>query len=117
MSERATAFLPNVESVRVDSGATLKMEGDVTLANLVVDAAGAGTIVGGALAADGTINVLVDPDAVRTAISFINVDGVENLADWTLKVNGEEDGNYRLSVSSGGTVTLVKKVGMLLILR
>ena len=116
MAERATAFLQNVESVRVDSGATLKMEGDVTLSDLVVDAAG-GTIVGGALASDGTIDVLVDPDAVRTAISFINVDGVENLADWTLKVNGEENDNYSLSVSSGGTVTLVKKMGMLLILR
>ena len=119
VAERATAFLQNVESVRVDSGATLKMEGDVTLASLVVDAAGAGTIVGGALASTGTIDVLADPEATRTElpISLQGVDGVENIADWTLKVNGVESGNYRISVSSGGTLTLVKKTGLFLILR
>ena len=81
--------LQNVRSVSVSAGATLKTDAGVEIRSLKVDSAGAGTIDGFAFAENGTIDVI---DAPRES-SFLpgtyeNCSGLENIAGWTLKIDG-----------------------------
>ena len=103
--------------VTVAPGGVLKCIGQMELANLSVDCAGAGTIDGfGFVQEGGTLNVEgITGDSVELPITFANANGVENIAGWTLKVGGSETCHYRHSVS-GGKIK-VYKVGVRIIIR
>ena len=107
-----------VSSVRIDAGATLKLEGDVSLGRIVVDSASAGTIAGGSFAEDGVIDVIADPEAAMTELplTFDGVAGVENVPAWTLKVNGSDSSNHKLKLVNG-KLCLKKAGGLILIFR
>ena len=107
-----------VSSVRIDAGATLKLEGDVSLGRVVVDSSSAGTIAGGSFAEDGVIDVIADPEATTTELplTFDGVAGVENVPAWTLKVNGADSASHKLKLVNG-KLCLKKAGGLILIFR
>ena len=110
------AISPNCP-VTVAPGGVLKCIGQMELANLSVDCAGAGTIDGfGFVQEEGTLNVEgITGDSVELPITFANANGVENIAGWTLKVGGSETCHYRHGVS-GGKIK-VYKVGIRVLIR
>ena len=90
--------------VRVASGATLKAGGHVTLSRLTVDCAAAGgTVEGFAFAEAGTVDfVNWSPESRRVPMSFTDCTGLGNLANWTVRLNGEVSTERTVGVSSGG---------------
>ena len=106
--DRASCFMENVSTVRVDSGATLALQGDVTLSSLTASLSGAGTISGGALAAAGTLDLegTMVGDSMAFPVTFTGVSGLENLPKWTLLLNGCDVPNMRVVMNDG--VLMVK---------
>ena len=80
--------MENIGKVTVAAGAVLKGEGECTISSLCIDAAnGAGTIDGFKLAKAGTIEIVNYEKSAGTVdfgIVFSNVEGVANVAGWTL---------------------------------
>ena len=98
----ATAFA-DISTVSVAAGATLKVIGSVTLKGLTVSTAGNGTIRGATFGANGTIDMtdVSDPLAAVAGMTFTDVRGLENLANWSLLVNGRPVFGYRLFYANG----------------
>ena len=111
-----------VESVSVDAGATLKADCadglKLPIKGLTVDPAkGAGTIDGFAFAETGTFNLTsLPPGGSKYRFTLRNCTGFENVADWSVRLNGQETGKYEIVVSEDGSVTIVRK-GALVIIR
>ncbi|HNX04689.1 MAG TPA: autotransporter-associated beta strand repeat-containing protein, partial [Opitutales bacterium] len=107
-------FFPNVSSVRVDSGATLKANGHFTVRGLEMDCGGAGKIDGATFAADGTLDLVNYVNSLQpTVLPLVvtNSVGLGNVAAWTVSVEGRvEPGmktvvkNGKITVFSSGTV-------------
>ena len=91
VADRAACFLDNVSEIQVDAGATLALQGDVTLSRLTVDLAGAGTISGGAMAETGCLELTgtMSGGSVAFPVTFSGVSGVENLLRWDVMRGGE----------------------------
>lgn len=109
--------LQNVRSVSVAAGATLRAETDVYIASLKVAADGAGTLEGFTFASDGTLDVEFDGDLPRSAVlpgSYVDCSGIENVAGWSLKVNGSLSNKYRIR-ASGGVIRLTPRGAVILI--
>ena len=113
-SDTAAAF-PAATPVTVDSGATLDLTRAAATRISVVevdgDAVGYGAIVGGACAASGTIRVTTASGRLPVAtvslpLKLVDCADVENVASWTLEVNGVVKANCRMFVAADGTVTV-----------
>ena len=98
---RASCFLDNVSTIEVDEDATIVLQGDVTLSRLTVNLAGAGTISGGALAANGSLEITgaLSGSSADFPLTFENVSGVENLCGW--KLAGDLAGSVRIALVNG----------------
>lgn len=113
-----TAFAA-IPSIAVDAGATLATDVPVTVNGLeYVDGEGCGTIRGFTFGEEGVIAVTTDGDrSIPTSFkyTFVNCEGLSNVANWTVAVNGR---TRRIAVSVGedGTITLTPS-GMVLIVR
>lgn len=87
--------LSRVGKVSVAPGATLRTDTRIPLRNLSVDVAGAGTVEGFSISdAEGsTLEVSNFPvggfESHTLPLTFVDVDGLENLKRWTLKLDGE----------------------------
>ena len=105
--------LNNVRSIHAAAGSTLKFVGATApvVSGLKVDAAGSGTIDGFAFAADGALEVCgLDPDAtaIEIAADFKNADGLANVADWALSVNGAASPKYAVASVAANAIRIVK---------
>ena len=103
--------------VQVAAGATLEATGcGAELSSLVVDMAGMGTIRNFTLPKNGTIEVLSGSKAEGDLPgTYENVVGLENVRNWTVKINGK--------IKTGASVTYVNgklqliRSGLMLIVR
>ena len=93
----------------VAAGATLKaVDPGLAVTALEVDAAkGCGTLDGFALAADGEVTLTnVDLTTGASVLplggAFANVEGLANVKNWTLSVNGQTRATFRLKATAGG---------------
>ncbi len=116
----AGAQLANVSSVTVASGATLEARGAVMLNTLSVDAtaAGNGTVRGFSFAPVGVLDVTgISSFSGRLDVPFTfeNCNGLENVAKWTLKLDGAPTAKYRAFVSPTG-VSIVSR-GVIIVFR
>ncbi len=114
----AAEFFPDVSSVRVDSGATLKVNGTFTVRGLEVDCGGAGKIDGATFAANGTLDLVHYVNSLQpTVLPLVvtNSVGLANVAEWTVSVEGQgrpgmkatlKDG--KITVFSSGTAILIR---------
>ena len=113
----APATLPSVmasvRSYSVTGGGKLTLEAGssaVIIASLKVDVASGGEIDGFSFAETGTIDIenCETGKSMDLPVAFLNAgDSLANLANWTVKFNGVIKPNSKLSVSAGGTVTVV----------
>ena len=108
---RAACFLDNVSTIEVDGDATLVLQGDVTLSRLTVDLAGAGTISGGVLAANGTLNLVgaMSGNSMPLPLAFENVTDLENITSWAVTVEGVPDERIKLVLANGGVELKCRK--------
>ena len=117
---RGTYARPTPRSVFVRRGATLRNESatKIQVSGLALDKSGMGTLQGFSLSASGTLSVegLADERAVTIPADFSTVSGYENLADWTLVVNGVPSKKYAIASVSESGITLTKH-GLILIFR
>ena len=115
--EGAVPALANVESVSVAAGARLVAWGGVApIQGPTVDASGAGMIDGFAFARDGSLNVENLPDDGATLPgTYLNCTAFDNVADWSLKVGGEDTKRYRIGYANG--VIQIRPVGTAILLR
>ena len=113
-ADTAAAF-PAATPVTVDPGATLNLAGaastQLSILEVDGDAAGYGTIVGGACTASGTVRVTTSSAKLPIAtislpLKLVDCADVENVANWTLEVNGVVDAKRRVRVAADGTVTI-----------
>ena len=105
--------LNHVRSIHAAAGSALKFVGATApvVSGLKVDAAGSGTIDGFAFAADGALEVCgLDPDAtaIEIAADFKNADGLANVADWALSVNGAASPKYAVASVAADAIRIVK---------
>ena len=111
--------LENVRSVHVARGATLKTEcaNVAPISCLKVDVSGTGSIDGFAFAENGVIDIVSDGALQPGRIPFdiSNSESAGNLANWTVKVNGERSQSFAFAVGPDGVS--VYKRGCVLILR
>ena len=104
--------------VSVANGATIEAEGLVKLTSLKVDgSAVAGTVKGFQLADDLTIDVCNMPriHRIELPIDFVDVSGLSDPENWTIKENGEVTGKFTASVRDGKIV--LDRAGLLLIVK
>ena len=102
--------LNNVSHVSVNRGATLECDGNITIRNLSLDCAtGGGMFVGCKFASSGTIdlsNITQKGRVIETRWTFEGCDGVSNLGEWNVSVDGVDKPSYRINVSPAGRVTI-----------
>ena len=93
----------NNATVAVGPKGKLLADGDIAISKLEVDASGAGVIDGFTFAESGTLNVVNLPKkpVVTLPGSYVNVAGLEHLANWTLTVDGQVKPSKRISVANG----------------
>ena len=118
-------LMSNVTSISVASGARLAVTGG-TLAlpsgiTLTVDgSAGAGTLANMVLPANGTLNIVNMPSFSGKAeipVVFENVEGLDNIAGWTLVVNGAVKPISRMSASASADKIRLTKSGVIILIR
>ena len=107
-------------SVSVAAGAELVAyapERPVIRARTVDGTAGGGTVDGFAFAADCTVDVVNAPSGTSFEIpmALANATGLSGAAGWTVKFNGADKANVRLSASASGI--RVRPIGARFILR
>ena len=98
--------LPDLGQVSVAEDGKLAYAGDAehapSISELKLDANGGGTIDGFAFAASGTLDVVnYTRDTDVLPATFTNVTGLENLENWTLRIDGTPKPRYAISVSGG----------------
>ena len=71
------------------------------MGELTVDAADAGTIEGFAFAQNGVLNLVNMNGATVLPGTYTGCTGLENIANWTVKVNGHVRKNIRAVVEDG----------------
>ena len=105
-------------SVSVASGATLKLVGSpVIVSNLVVSAAGAGTLEGAfSFAETGTLEVQNLPEEFPVTLpgTYSGCSGFANIANWSVTCGGKA---ARLSVNIIDGKIVISKLGMHIIIK
>ena len=104
--------LNNAKSVSVAAGATLAAEGNITLPGLAVDfSEGGGTISNFTFAASGEVYLSNVPDGngpVLPGWTFVGCTDMENIASWTVCVNGAPRSRWRAKASPDGVVSILR---------
>ena len=97
------------QTVSVATGAVLEGSGDIVLSSLKVDPASGGTIRNVAFTENGSIDVASKFDGGEAVIplTFENVAGLENVANWSVSVAGNPNMKYKVSVR-GGKICVTK---------
>ena len=112
--------LNNVKSVSVATGAELICEGNITISSLMIDATnGGGAIKGCNFSESGTIELVNLParqDFAEVGINLAECKGVDNIRNWTLKVDGKVNSLYKLNVT-GEKRVYISKGGLRVIIR
>ena len=86
---------------QVLSDGVLSTAGTLEVGELTVDAADAGTIEGFAFAQNGVLNLVNMNGATVLPGTYTGCTGLENIANWTVKVNGHVRKNIRAVVEDG----------------
>ena len=99
--------LPNVRSVRVDSGATLRTEYENVgmIRGLKVSASGGGTIDGFKFAASGAVDLVDVPEkgSFHIDLNIVNDGGTKaNIADWPVTINGQAEARRSARFTGSG---------------
>ena len=112
--------LNNATAVSVAAGAVLAAEGDVTVPGLAADLSdGCGTISNFTFAASGTVYLENMPAGLQAASldwTLLDCDGVANVSNWKVAVDGEETDRWRMQVSQSGKIS-VCRLGFRMIIR
>ena len=112
--------LPNVRSVRVDAGATLKTEYENvgTIPALKVSAAGGGTIDGFKFAASGAVDLVDVPEkgSLHIDLDIVNDGGTKaNVAGWPVTINGRVESTRSARFTGSGFDIL--EYGLIMIIK
>ena len=102
-------FSGGFSSVTIAGGQLLTAAAGQTISSLTLDGSREdGGLSGFTFPAEGTLAIIgVAPKGrVLLPVSFAGCEGLANLADWTLTVNGQANGHRYLNVSSDGKVSL-----------
>ena len=110
--------LQRVSGIQVLPGARLEASSPLEVNALRMSAVGAGTYANLKFAASGTLDVLTDKPLRNVLLSatYENCTGLENVADWSVSVNGVAKPGYTLSVTDDGKIG-VTAPGILLIVK
>ena len=110
--------MPTNALVSVAAGATLRAEGRrPTLSRLKISALGGGTIDGFAFAEHGELHVVdVSNGSVTLPVTFANAEGIANIRNWTLYVNGSATPS-KMSIDENGGVLRLLPPGFMLLFR
>ena len=108
--------LSNVSTVKVASGATLKLEGDIVLSDVTVDCEnGAGTIDGGRFAENGTLRIEgAIENGGALSLSCVNTETLGNIASWNVDAVGRNN-VYKAKVDNQGVIRLYRPAFALVI--
>ena len=103
-------------AVKVASGATLKLEGDIVLSDVTVDCdKGAGTIDGGRFAENGTLRIEGDiVNGGALSLSCVNTETLGNIASWNVDAVGRNN-VYKAKVDAQGVIRLYRPAFALVI--
>ena len=108
--------LSNVSGVYVAPGATLKAYGTVVLPAVTLDSAGMGTLDGFSFAESGTLNavgVSGGSQPIELPFEFTNATGVDNIANWGVRINGSVKRGWK--ISRKGDKFVLEPPGMVII--
>ena len=111
-----TTPLSNVSGVYVAPGATLKAYGTVVLPAITLDSAGMGTLDGFSFAESGTLNavgVSGGSQPIELPFEFTNATGVDNIANWGVRINGSVKRGWK--ISRKGDKFVLEPPGMVII--
>ena len=100
------------------TGGTLALPSGITLT--VDGSTGAGTIANMVLPANGTLNIVNMPSFSGNAeipVVFENVEGLDNIAGWTLRVNGAVKPVSRMRANASADKILLTKCGVIIIVK
>ena len=122
--DNAPASVAALGTVQVDDGATLDLSAtmNATVSAVEIDTAAAGgTIRGGTLAANGTVNVVSEgwPTSGEAVLMLDGVADAANIDSWPVSLNGVVDEKYKATFdSTTGNVTITReKQGMIILVR
>ena len=122
--DNAPASVAALGTVQVDDGATLDLSATMNAVVSAVEidvAAAGGTIRGGTLAANGTVNVVSEgwPTSGETVLTLDGVADAANIDSWPVSLNGVVDEKYKATFdSTTGNVTITReKQGMIIFVR
>lgn len=116
-TNRNVNVMAGFDYVKVAEGAELVADGEgLEISSLRIDPSGAGTIDGFSFAENGTLDVIGVDKSGRVELpgAYANVSGFDNIASWSLTVDGEA--TRRKIKVEGNTIVLVNP-GMRVILR
>ena len=109
--------LPNVSAVSVSAGATLQAVGPVTLSSIHVDCTNCGVLRGFAMNASGTLSITNAPAASFDLPDMLqDVSSADNIANWTLMVDGS-DKTAKCSIHVSGNRITIVSCGFRMVLR
>ncbi len=100
------------------TGGTLALPSGITLT--VDGSTGAGTLANMVLPANGTLNIVNMPSFSGKAeipVVFENVEGLDNIAGWTLVVNSVVKPVGRMSASASADKIRLTKSGVIILIR
>ena len=107
--EAAATQFPDGMRVQVLSGGTLEANTtNLTVNSLAIDAKSAGVIKGLSFGETGTLDVRNWDEEDTLPGAYVDCEGFENLANWTLLFDGRAKAGRRALVSNG-TIVILKK--------
>ena len=94
--------------VEVASGARIETTEEFTIAKLRIDACGSGTLAGFEFPDAGTLDILNYARGMGVLpVTFENCTGIENLVNWSVRIDGTTKPAYKIEVTADGKVRLV----------
>ena len=121
---RETAVLASIPELSVAAGASFRVEADPEAAlpkvgALVIDgSAGAGRVAGVAFDECGSIDIRNSPlERVSVPLGFAGVEGVGNLKNWVVTIDGEAPGKRVVTVSADGSMLSISGKGLVMVVR
>ena len=108
---------PNGMRAQVVSNGVLVAKGPVTVKELIIDATSVGTMDGFTFAQEGTLDVEFAgalPSKAELPGTYLNCEGLQNLAGWRVKVNGERSVKYRTDMSNGKLIVVMRGLSVVI---
>jgi hypothetical protein len=116
--------LASIPELSVAAGASFRVEADPEAAlpkvgALVIDgSAGAGRVAGVAFDECGSIDIRNSPlERVSVPLGFAGVEGVGNLKNWVVTIDGEAPGKRVVTVSADGSMLSISGKGLVMVVR